>query len=344
MDDGHSFKTVLFDMDGVLTSEKAYWQAAALAIFEYFNDDYELNTEYCYENVDSIIESVFAANKTIDTAKSLGVNSNWDLTYITILSAEILKTKGFSDEQVFEEIPDFLISKSEIAPLLFDQLASEYAEIFNFDTEACTKESSFYAEIQKLFQQWYLGDCLFFEMYGERPKNPKGENNLISKEEPLLGLEETIKLLSYLCEKGCKLGIGTGRPQNELYAPLKKWDILKYFDLTRIVTYTEVLSYQELYHKAKKEFVRFAKPHPFSFLKAAKGDDFNFADFNTIDKDDSVLVVGDALCDLLAAKNAGFQFCAVLTGIDGKDAQSYFENEGADYIIEDATYLETLIK
>jgi phosphoglycolate phosphatase-like HAD superfamily hydrolase len=158
-----------------------------------------------------------------------------------------------------------------------------------------------------------------------------------------LGLDETVKMLSYLTGKGFNLGIGTGRPQNELYAPLKKWDILKYFDRTRIVTYTEVLAYQELYNKDKDELVRFAKPHPFSFLKAAKGDDFNFLDFDNYSEDHSVLVVGDALCDLLAAKNAGFRFCAVLTGIDGKDAQAYFENEGADYIIDDATYLENLV-
>jgi phosphoglycolate phosphatase-like HAD superfamily hydrolase len=343
MDDGHSIKTILFDMDGVLTSEKAYWQSSALAIFEYFNDDYELNTDFCYENVDTIMDTVFSANKTIDTAKNLGVNSNWDLTYITILSAEILKTKGISIEKVFDEIPEFLISINTIAPILFDELASLYSEIFNFDIDACKKEGQLYLKIQKLFQEWYLGDDLFFKYYSEKPKNSKGKNNLISKEEPLLGIEKTKDILSYLYNKGYTLGIGTGRPQDELYTPLRNWDILKYFDEKRIVTYTDVINYQRIYNNNKTDYVSFAKPHPFSFIKASKGEEFNFLDIEKNTTDSSVLVVGDALCDILAAKNAGFKFCAVLTGIDGKDSEIYFQNEGADYIIDDATHLKKLV-
>ena len=45
------------------------------------------------------------------------------------------------------------------------------------------------------------------------------------------------------------------------------------------------------------------------------------------------LVIGDAGCDLFAAKAAGCDFLAVLTGISGESARAYFLQEGADYVL-----------
>jgi phosphoglycolate phosphatase-like HAD superfamily hydrolase len=53
-----------------------------------------------------------------------------------------------------------------------------------------------------------------------------------------------------------------------------------------------------------------------------------------IDNSDEVLVVGDSLADLLAARQLGCQFAAVLTGLSGKDARSDFEKHEADYILD----------
>ena len=70
---------------------------------------------------------------------------------------------------------------------------------------------------------------------------------------------------------------------------------------------------------------------------------FTLADLQNVEDRSHVLVVGDALCDLIAAHDAGCRFCAVLTGVDGKDARTFFENMGADYILEDATELPQIL-
>ncbi len=49
---------------------------------------------------------------------------------------------------------------------------------------------------------------------------------------------------------------------------------------------------------------------------------------------DEILVVGDSLADLLAARQMGCRFAAVLTGLSGKDARSEFEKHQADYILD----------
>ena len=45
-------------------------------------------------------------------------------------------------------------------------------------------------------------------------------------------------------------------------------------------------------------------------------------------------MVGDSLADLLAARQMGCQFAAVLTGLSGKDARKQFEEYEADYILD----------
>ena len=328
MDEGvSSIKTILFDMDGVITSELAYWKSSALTVYEYFHNDYELNSDHCYEEVDQIMARVFSENKTIEVAKSLSVNSNWDLTYITILAAEILKcenTYSTADVDIFSKIPDFLIEKNASAPELFDILSDEYEEIFNL--ENCSRESEFYKKIQAAFQKWYLG-------------------GLIEHEIPLLSLEKTVNLISYLHGKGYVLGIGTGRPLEEITRPLKNWGIIKYFDSDRIISYNDVIDDQKIYNENKEEKIRLAKPHPYTFIKGFIGKErFLPSDLDRkMPHNPSVLVVGDAVCDFESAREAGFRFCAVLTGIDGRESENYFINEGADFVIDDASNLKEIL-
>jgi phosphoglycolate phosphatase-like HAD superfamily hydrolase len=340
------FKTVIFDMDGVLTSEETYWKAAALTVYEYFYRDYELNPDYCYENADAIRDTVFAGGKTIETVKNMGVNSNWDLAYVTVMASEILRHGGMGEKVLFYEIPEFLFDKNERAPMLYEALASEFKEIFGF--EDCSRESAFFKGLMDSFQSWYLGDSLYFAEYGVLPLNRKGEKGLIEDEEPLLGFSETAGLLAYLHNKGYALGIGTGRPFCEISRPLERWGFLKYFSRDRIVSYDDVLNAQKFFadknEKSGKIFL--GKPHPYVFLKAAYGEArLGLSHFQAEKprENSEVLVVGDALCDLMAARSAGFKFCAVLTGIEGKSAKTYFSDEGADFVIDDAAKLTDIL-
>ena len=345
MDDGHSgkFSTVLFDLDGVITGEQAYWKAAALTVYEYFHEDLELNSEFCYEEADSIMDTVFSYQETVVTLKSLGLNSNWDLAYAVILSTDILKSEGIEDEEIFAMVPEFLADKNILAPELLDVLAQEYEEIFNYPEGYARKGGGFYDEIVKKFQHWYLGDDGYVAQYHEMVPMEKGNIGLVDSEEPLLGLTETQTLLKKLRDAGYVLGIGSGRPRMELERPLKNWGVFDCFDPNRIVSYDDVLDWQTQYEEQYNTDEKLVKPHPFQFIKGAYGTDFSLEKLNKKEDFSHVLVVGDALCDLIAAHDAGCKFCAVLTGVDGKDARTFFENMGADYILEDATELPELL-
>lgn len=341
MDDGHSrqFDTVLFDLDGVITGEYAYWKAVALTVYEYFCEDLELNPEYCYENVDSIMDTVFDYQNTVTTVKSLGINSNWDLAYAVILATDILKSEGLEEEEIFSQVSDFLTDKNVLAPELLEVLAQEYEEIFNYPENYAKKGGTLYEEIVLKFQHWYLGDEKYFSMYPDSCADSKGNTGLMDSEEALLGLKETKNMLESLKQKGYRLGIGSGRPHTELERPLSNWGVLSLFDEDKIVSYDDVLAWQE----KLPDDTKLVKPHPFQFIKAAMGCDFTVDSLQNPPDLSRVLVVGDALCDLLAAKAAGCKFCAVLTGVDGKDARGFFENMEADYILEDATHLPEIL-
>lgn len=340
MDDGHSrqFDTVLFDLDGVITGEYAYWKAAALTVYEYFHDDLELNSEFCYENADAIMDQVFSYQETIVTMKSLGINSNWDLAYAVVMVTDILKSEGLEEEEeIFSCVSEFLTEKNVLAPELLTVLAQEYEEIFNYPEGYAEKGKDFYQEIIRKFQHWYLGDAGYQKQYQEVAPTVKGDFGLLDSEEPLLGLSETKTMLETLKCRGYHLGIGSGRPRVEMDRPLSNWGVLPLFDPDRIVSYDDVLSWQETVEES------LVKPHPFQFLKGAMGDEFRPEHLRNLPDCSRVLVVGDALCDLLAAHAAGCKFCAVLTGVDGKDARLFFENMGADYILEDATHLPEIL-
>lgn len=341
MDDGHSrqFDTVLFDLDGVITSEYAYWKAAALTVYEYFYDEDELNYEYCYENADAITDTVFSYQETVVTLKSLGINSNWDLAYAVILVTDLLKSEGIEEEEIFHQVPAYFLEKNILAPELLEVLAGEYEEVFNYPEGYAQKGGSFYQEIIQKFQHWYLGDSGYRQLYGADAPNQKGDSGLLDSEEPLLGLSQTVALLCSLKDAGYHLGIGSGRPKAELERPLSNWGVLSLFDEDRIISYDDVLAGQ----KETSTEEKLVKPHPFQFVKGAMGSQFSMEHLKEHPDFGRVLVVGDALCDLLAAKAAGCGFCAVLTGVDGKDARTFFENMGADYILDDATCLPEIL-
>ena len=64
------YDTVIFDMDGVITSEEMYWNAAALTVYEYINSsDYfgksRIIPKESEKDVSDIRNTVFFGDKLI---------------------------------------------------------------------------------------------------------------------------------------------------------------------------------------------------------------------------------------------------------------------------------------
>ena len=83
-------KTLIFDLDGVITSEQKYWNTARLTVWEIISDEKYLGvsqyfgldvgvTDRLVNLGDNIISSNF-----IYELKSRAINSNWDLTFFVL--------------------------------------------------------------------------------------------------------------------------------------------------------------------------------------------------------------------------------------------------------------------
>ena len=324
------YDTVIFDMDGVITSEQNYWNCAALTVWEYLNlnSGRKINAAECMENLGKIRRKVFCGDELISVLKRKGVNSNWDLGYLTVCITWICC--GRHDWQEFEGVMEYARSLSDNIIELYDHIAMECSFATGFDYEWLRRNGLMWQTMQRIFQEWFLGDELFKRNYGYEPMN-SGKSGLLFKEEPIVNkekLRETLRLLS----EGRRVCTGTGRPYIEMIQPLKDWDVLKYFSANGLANYDHVAA-------AEKRLRNNAltKPNPYMFLKALYGTDYD--DKRLIDGDydksgiEKTLVVGDAGADMLAARAMGADFCAVLTGIQGENGRAYFEENNAEYIL-----------
>lgn len=330
------YDTVIFDMDGVITGEQNYWNSAALTVWEYinFNRNKKIVASECMQNLKEIRNTVFCNDEIISELKKRGVNSNWDLGYVTVCIAWIC---GVEDDDFtpvlnyIKEMPENIINE-------YDNIALECSQKSVYDFDWLKRNSVMWRTMQGLFQEWFLGDDLFFEQNGVWPMNT-GKSGLLLKEEPIVDKIKLIELLKLL-SRTKRVCTGTGRPYIEMFQPLKEWNVLQYFADDGLCNYDYV-------EKAEKTLKNNAltKPHPYMFLKALYGT--NYDDKKLLDGDYNkeltkrTLVVGDAGADILAAQAMGADFCAVLTGITGKNARNYFEKQGAEYILDSVEDLIT---
>ncbi len=334
------YQKILFDMDGVITSERQYWTTAALTVFELYYEDEELNIAWCEENAAAVSHRIFNNDETIKVLKALGVNTNWDLAYLTLLAASVKKAEGEPDESLWEAVTDFFYDNGINAPELYDFAAESVCELYNFEFDTVKRSGKLWHNVQDVFQQWYMGDELYECVYHRHLH--RGKKGLIREEQLLFPVAEIKQLLRHLKEKGYRLGIGTGRSALEIREPLERWAVRDLFEEESFVTYDTVEQAQKICAD-----IPLAKPHPYVFLKGALGCGYSDQKIIRGEYDSSlmknILVVGDAGADILAAKAAGMDFAAVLTGVAGKDSYDYFKELHADYILDDVLKLDQVL-
>ncbi len=307
------YDTIIFDMDGVITSEQRYWDAAALTVA-------------CAEGLQSrdavyLRSILFYDDKLIRFFKEKGINSNWDLAYLV----RAYMPKGGTGKDVY----DRLHGSSMLAFELYEEAARLLSQKLSLPVADTVREGRVWREMQEDFQHWFLGSDAYKENGGE-PANEYREG-LYRGEKPLL--EGVIPTLKALKDKGLRLCIATGRPLKEAMLPLEVWGIKELFDPEGIASYNHIRNAEEGLGMGGK----LTKPHPYIFLKAFLGTGFADADIvsgNFTADLSRCLAVGDAGADMLSAQGAKMDFAAVLTGISGKAAKTYFNENGATYILD----------
>lgn len=321
----NKYDTVIFDMDGVITSEQNYWNCAALTVWEYlnYNRGININAAVGMKNYPKIRKKVFCNDELISVLKSKGVNSNWDLGYVTVLIAWICKI-----EEDFEPVLEYAKNLSDNIINEYDKLAKKCSQISGFDYEWLKRNGLMWQTMHTLFQEWFLGE----ELWGKPSMHP-GKTGLLLNEEPIVNKDKLRRLLKELSESK-RLCTGTGRPQIEMMKPIEDWGVKQYFAADGLCNYDHVVAAETALNNNA-----LTKPHPYMFLKALYGTDYDDAKIldGSYDREkiQKTLIVGDAGSDILAAKAMGADFCAVLTGVSGRSAKGYFEEMGADYILDD---------
>ncbi|MDR7079160.1 phosphoglycolate phosphatase-like HAD superfamily hydrolase [Neobacillus niacini] len=375
-------KTILFDVDGVLLSEEHYFDASALTVWELVTSDKylglapeEYKTDYGAAEIKDIREDVFGKNdEVLKLMKSRGLNANWDMIYLSfshqliyllsqIKEIEFERIHTWLQEPITREVlidlgrvlqtysvnidfnlfvADFEHSK-ETKQELFNYLNQLAEEKLGVKTSIFSGGGALWSVCEHTSQEWYVGDKNVQKSTG-RPSVQLGKKGFLANETTLAAKEEIESLFSFLNDSGVRIGIGTGRPELETIQPFHHLDWLKHFDINYIVTADDVL-------KAEKELEEsrsLSKPDPFTYIMGLNGRETSveacLSSSLPIENGEEVLVVGDSLADLLAARQMGCQFAAVLTGLSGKDARSDFEKHEADYILDSVLDVRGIIE
>jgi len=79
------YRKIIFDLDGVITSESAFWDSAALTVAEFMG--------FPMDTPAKLRETLFCRDRLIRLVKNRGVNSNWDLVYLFCCFFDRLRKK-----------------------------------------------------------------------------------------------------------------------------------------------------------------------------------------------------------------------------------------------------------
>lgn len=328
------YEYIIFDMDGVITSEQNYWDIAALTVYELLNAAHYYGEEPfdpmdALRRVKAIRSEVFFEDRTITLVKERGVNSNWDLGFVVFAYMLTGKCKSY------KEVYTYIKESSLMAFDLYEECACLLSQKLNLPVEVCRRNEVIWNMCRDVFQEWYFGSDEFEVFYNTKPRC-SGKESMEMREVPAIELEDILTVLDTLQKSGKKLMIATGRSDRDVSNPMKLWDIRKYFEQNSVATYSHIVKAEENFLKEGKK-VLLTKPEPYIFLKALYGIDYPDEKIVSEDFDKSLikkaLVVGDAGSDLFAAKRMGADFLAVLTGVSGMKAKAYFEKEKAEYIL-----------
>ncbi|WP_251549754.1 HAD family hydrolase [Neobacillus muris] len=372
-------KTILFDVDGVLLSEEHYFDASALSVWEmlisynYLGLSPELfKPDYSEFEIKQIRNRVFEEDRILKFQKSRGLNANWDMIYL-VFSHQLIhllaQIKDVENERISQWLQtpitretlldigrilnnypvkmDFSTFRkdfqgsSAVKQEMLEYLNELANEKLGMKTHAFSK-GELWSVCEHVCQEWYVGDEHVLASTG-RPSVQTGKQGFLANETTLAPQSEIADLFQYLVHAQYQIGIGTGRPELETIQPFRHLDWLKYFDVKRIVTADDVLAAEN----CLAEKMSLSKPHPFTYIMAIHKKAISAEECVSLSLPmagaEQVLIVGDSLADLLAARSLGAKFAAVLTGLSGKAARKEFEEHQADFILDSVIHLKDIV-
>lgn len=371
LDQADRIQFLIFDLDGVITSEQKYWNTARLTVWELITQsDYLGLTEYFGPTQP---QQVLASgqqtinNDFIYELKRRAINSNWDLTYFVFclhLAGILQQLQQLAPEErsSFKRIDlanseQWQLLRQGLQDLAFGSNESE-PTITQFWQETTDLKGAAVTEYIRPFYQKHLGISLpethsdlwnlCYQNFQAWYEGRKGFT--LPDDETVLNLEQIKDTLQTLKDADrFTLAIATGRPRNEVIEPLTALGLLSFFDPQRIVTYDEVLAAEDQLNTGPAP-IKLGKPHPFVVLKALHGEEdpqvFCTQAFQQQERPHAVYI-GDAASDVVAAQRSGCISVGVLTGFTASRAKAeqieMFTHLGCDCVIESIQALPNLL-
>ncbi len=369
---------IVFDLDGVITSEEAYWDAAGLVLHEllYSPRYWNIAGAPVYQPPATAEECRRISRETLPEAIILGfkahsINSNWDTCYASVCICVLDLLASLPDRSALlplrpwdapwmatfraslaQVTPPKTISPSTFrrldAPIFHNYVGLELMQLFDIYAsevfgqvveEVFGYAGTFWLFCQNLFQETYLGDELYIQEYGHAPSQT-GKPGCIHFEQPLLPLKDLHATLSALNEQGYVLGVATGRPRQEAIVPLKNYGLFAYFDPSRVMTHAEVALAEATLLTQGSKMVSLVKPDPYQFLAAY---DPQYQPSQPPPPAGSFVVIGDTPSDVRGGRAAGAITIAVLTGARTVQASTMLEQSQPDFTIDDVTKVPALL-
>ncbi len=342
--------TLIFDMDGVITTEQKYWACARLTLWELVTKGLGLSDAFGDAVHDSAAREAVAPDDLIYALKGKAVNSNWDVSYVlacvylaSVPNAMVLSALDVPD--FLQAVCDTMEGPADWPQALVDFLKQTHgAKGRAFIQEAGNRleraldfsgddllriEGPFWWYLHERFQRWYHGESM------------KEFDAPVLADGTVIPAEQIGTTLKRLHEAGYVVGAATGRPSDELHDALGGLGLLDYFDPARLGTLDLIRQTER-----KLGVTGLLKPHPFSLLRAiyprADAQVLLDEEFQKI-KRDNVVVIGDSTSDVMMAKSAGCRVVGVLTGVHGDAARQerheLLVHAGCEAILDDMTEL-----
>ncbi len=352
-------RLIVFDMDGVVTSEVGYWNAARLSVGEILLSNRFFGGEKLRLSPTPLLAQwePLLSRDLVFTLSRLCVNTNWDRAFVALglqlLARVRLRPKRdsvgtkklraqtlmgmFRQDGNLASLPRtdgllaaFLKKYPHLTGFdLVQQLGWDLSQETKLSIDQFARSGALWRLCHRVFQEWYCG--------AKSPRKP----GLLAGEEPLIPQKRLLKLLQNLRMAGFILGIATGRPEAELLPLLRRWRVLSLFEARRIVTHDTVARAQRGLKRLGIS-TPISKPHPFSFAKALTPELTARSAVNSIPKPTlgkrpmiaMIAIVSDTPGDILAAKHLNCASIGIATLIGDRSTASVLKAAGADVVVE----------
>lgn len=315
-------RTLIFDLDGVILSERGYWRVADATLRGLLG---ELGLSQAAAGDGAALGLIPLA--VIDGLKGRGVNSNWDLTEVMLTA---ILTLGFESQPAAAQAaiaerqadwagpdwagPDWAGQASLWRPAVWSgrDLEAMIADFWialgarsGHDVQAAW--IGFLTERRPAIGALAARQALRAAAHARFQRELRA---LAPKPETAVRRTDLRAALQAAASVGWVLGIATGRPRGEAIGALDQLGLTDCFDPAHVATFDEVAAAQRRIGPTP-----LGKPHPYCLLQAAYPGLAAEAllDLPRVERP-WLIYVGDAGSDLACAQAAGAQSWMVLTG------------------------------